>query len=282
MSSPATLCDVPVSTGFEGHFATCRVSLEWVVNSGLPTHNSQVSGLLTLPYDAGVMSMFLNNVPVAASLASDTVMVTLSLHGLPDTPAAPIELPHLRKLLVIDGAFLDSLILPELDELLIAADCLLIIPMLRRSQCHLRKLCLIRCSTTEGRAVLAGIPTLVELRWPATEKLLGRLIKYPSFLPELRAMWLLRFEDEQLPTVKLVTLMESRRTPPLSLRILNFLTTTKSDAMHATWRLSFGTKASTPNGSTAGPPYTCTQNTRTPILECGSFLRFGLLSRSEV
>ncbi|KAF7362918.1 hypothetical protein MVEN_00146600 [Mycena venus] len=74
MSSLATFCDVPVSTGFEGHFATCRVSLEWVVNYGLPTHNSQVSGLLTLPCDAGVVSMFLNNVPVAASLASDLVL----------------------------------------------------------------------------------------------------------------------------------------------------------------------------------------------------------------
>lgn len=45
-----------------------------MVNSALPTHNSQVSGLLTLPCDAGVISMFLNNVPVAAFLASDLVL----------------------------------------------------------------------------------------------------------------------------------------------------------------------------------------------------------------
>ncbi|KAF7339038.1 hypothetical protein MVEN_01980000 [Mycena venus] len=72
--SPATFCDVPVSTGFDGHASTSRVSLDWVLNSGLRTHNSQASGLLTLPCDVGVISMFLNNVPVTASLASDLVL----------------------------------------------------------------------------------------------------------------------------------------------------------------------------------------------------------------
>ncbi|KAJ6601011.1 hypothetical protein DFH09DRAFT_1126471 [Mycena vulgaris] len=213
-------------TGSRAGAAACRVfetapKLSEVIIHGDPSLPLPLSQLLRAR--VGISS-------APHQLGSARHLLQLSLHGLPDTPATPIELPRLRTLLVVDGAFLDSLILPELDELLVAADCLPIIPMIRRSQCCLQKLCLIRCSTTEGRAVLAGIPTLVELRWPATEKLLGRLIKHPSFLPELRAMWLLRFEDEQFPTVKLVTLMESRRTPPLSLRMLNFLTTTKSDA----------------------------------------------------
>ncbi|KAJ6601006.1 hypothetical protein DFH09DRAFT_1302317 [Mycena vulgaris] len=171
---------------YTGNAAACRVfetapKLSEVIIHGDPS--------LPLPFPS-------------SCLGSARHLLQLSLHGLPDTPATPIELPRLRTLL--------------LDELLVAADCLPVIPMIRCSQCHLRKLWLICCSTTEGRAVLAGIPTLVELRWPATEKLLGRLIKHPSFLPELRAVWLLRFEDEQLPAIKLVTLMESQRILPLA------------------------------------------------------------------
>jgi hypothetical protein len=73
-SSLATFCNAPISIGFDSNAATCRVSLDWVINSGLPTHNSQVSGLLTLPCDIGVMSMVFDNVPVMASLASDLVL----------------------------------------------------------------------------------------------------------------------------------------------------------------------------------------------------------------
>ncbi|KAJ7241206.1 hypothetical protein B0H12DRAFT_1133852 [Mycena haematopus] len=74
MSSLATFCNVPVSTGFDGLAATSRVSLDWVMNSGLHTHSSQASGLLTLPCDLGVISMYLNDIPVTASLASDVVL----------------------------------------------------------------------------------------------------------------------------------------------------------------------------------------------------------------
>ncbi|KAJ6616527.1 hypothetical protein B0H10DRAFT_2219354 [Mycena sp. CBHHK59/15] len=74
MSSPATFCDLPISTGFDGHAATSCVSLDWVIKSGLRTHNSQASGLLTLPCDVGAISMFLNNLPVTASLPSDLLL----------------------------------------------------------------------------------------------------------------------------------------------------------------------------------------------------------------
>ncbi|KAJ7934134.1 hypothetical protein B0H13DRAFT_2306153 [Mycena leptocephala] len=73
MSSPATFCGVPVSTGFDSRAPSSSVSLDWVMNSGLRTHASQVSGLLTLPCNAGVVSMSLCNIPVAASLTADLI-----------------------------------------------------------------------------------------------------------------------------------------------------------------------------------------------------------------
>ncbi|KAJ7070374.1 hypothetical protein B0H15DRAFT_807093 [Mycena belliarum] len=69
----ATFCDVPLSTRFDGHTTTSLVSLDWVFNSGLRALNSQLSGLLTLPCEDGVISMVLNST-VTASLASDMVL----------------------------------------------------------------------------------------------------------------------------------------------------------------------------------------------------------------
>jgi hypothetical protein len=70
----SSFCNLPISTGFDAHAATSCVSLDWVINSGLRTHNSQVSGVLTLPSDVGVISMSLNNMSVAACLTSDLVL----------------------------------------------------------------------------------------------------------------------------------------------------------------------------------------------------------------
>ncbi|KAJ7656061.1 hypothetical protein DFH06DRAFT_1200053 [Mycena polygramma] len=50
------------------------VSLDWVINSGIPTLGSCLSGLLKLPCNTGVISIFLPNVPVAASLTCDLVL----------------------------------------------------------------------------------------------------------------------------------------------------------------------------------------------------------------
>ncbi|KAJ7083131.1 hypothetical protein B0H15DRAFT_952153 [Mycena belliarum] len=74
MSSTATFCELPVSAVFDGNTATSSVSLDWVMNSGVPTQSSRASGLLSLPCDAGVLSIFLNGIPVAASLPSDLVL----------------------------------------------------------------------------------------------------------------------------------------------------------------------------------------------------------------
>lgn len=65
---------MPISAGFDTHAATSSVSLDWVINSGLRMHNSQVSGVLTLPCNVGVISMALNNLPVTASPPSDLLL----------------------------------------------------------------------------------------------------------------------------------------------------------------------------------------------------------------
>ncbi|KAJ7752501.1 hypothetical protein DFH07DRAFT_1061706 [Mycena maculata] len=74
MTSIPTFCNVPVSAVFDGNAASSSVSLDWVMNSGIPTQNSRASGLLSLPCDAGIMSMLLNNISVAASSPSDLVL----------------------------------------------------------------------------------------------------------------------------------------------------------------------------------------------------------------
>ncbi|KAJ7128635.1 hypothetical protein C8R44DRAFT_732960 [Mycena epipterygia] len=73
MTSIPTLCDVPVSAVFNGNAASSS-RLDWVMNSGVRTQNSRASGLLSLPCDAGVMSMFLDNISVGAALPSDLVL----------------------------------------------------------------------------------------------------------------------------------------------------------------------------------------------------------------
>jgi hypothetical protein len=81
MSAVSTFCNVAVSTVFDVHAARSSV---WVINSGLRTRASKLSGLLMLPCDAGLISMCLNDVPVPASLASDLVLGLDWLHSAPE------------------------------------------------------------------------------------------------------------------------------------------------------------------------------------------------------
>ncbi|KAF7359966.1 hypothetical protein MVEN_00723500 [Mycena venus] len=74
MSPAATLCNLPVSTGFDSRATRSCASLDWVLNSGLRTRASQLSGPLTLPCDAGVISVCLHDIPVNASLPYDLVL----------------------------------------------------------------------------------------------------------------------------------------------------------------------------------------------------------------
>ncbi|KAJ6587372.1 hypothetical protein B0H10DRAFT_1961436 [Mycena sp. CBHHK59/15] len=85
MPSFATSCDTPVSTGFDGRAARSCVSLDWVINSGLPTRGSQLSGPVTLPCNTGVISLLLLDVPVTVSLPSDLVLGLDWLHLVRDS-----------------------------------------------------------------------------------------------------------------------------------------------------------------------------------------------------
>ncbi|KAJ6505030.1 hypothetical protein C8R45DRAFT_923339 [Mycena sanguinolenta] len=63
---------------FDGRAASSCVSMDWVINAGLPTNDFQVSGLLALPCHTGIISICWNNVP------STTVAANYPL-GLPKT-----------------------------------------------------------------------------------------------------------------------------------------------------------------------------------------------------
>ncbi|KAJ7847314.1 hypothetical protein B0H13DRAFT_2092026 [Mycena leptocephala] len=74
MSSPATFCDTVVSTQFDSHATSSHVSMDWVINSGVPTRGSRLSGRLTLPCNMGGISILLSDVTVVASLPCDLVL----------------------------------------------------------------------------------------------------------------------------------------------------------------------------------------------------------------
>ncbi|KAJ7027657.1 hypothetical protein C8F04DRAFT_1121901 [Mycena alexandri] len=74
MSSAATFCDAVVSTQFDSHATSSHVSLDWVLNSGVPTCGSRLSGRLTLPCNTGGISILLSDVTVVASLPCDLVL----------------------------------------------------------------------------------------------------------------------------------------------------------------------------------------------------------------
>ncbi|KAJ7035201.1 hypothetical protein C8F04DRAFT_1099386 [Mycena alexandri] len=74
MSSAATFCDAVVSTQFDSHATSSHVSLDWVLNSGVPTCSSRLSGRLTLPCNTGEISILLSDVAVVATLPCDLVL----------------------------------------------------------------------------------------------------------------------------------------------------------------------------------------------------------------
>ncbi|KAJ7504701.1 hypothetical protein B0H11DRAFT_2273269 [Mycena galericulata] len=90
MSSPTTFCNVPVSTGFDGRAPRSYVSLDWVINFGLRTRASQLSGPLTLPCDAGSISICLHDVAVTASLPYDLILGLDWLHLVWNSAPQPV------------------------------------------------------------------------------------------------------------------------------------------------------------------------------------------------
>ncbi|KAK6968863.1 hypothetical protein R3P38DRAFT_2567314 [Favolaschia claudopus] len=100
----ATFCALSVSVSLDTKLTASRVSLVWVINSGLSTCDSKISGPLVVETEEGRVSVSLHSVPVAASLPSDIVLGSDWLRLLQDkcprlvsailgSPARP-ALPH--------------------------------------------------------------------------------------------------------------------------------------------------------------------------------------------
>ncbi|KAJ7616475.1 hypothetical protein FB45DRAFT_934312 [Roridomyces roridus] len=90
MHSSATLCNLPVSTGFDRNLAQSQLSLGYVFNSGIPTLGSCFSGLLTLPCDTGILTLHLDNVRIVASLPFDLVLGQEWLRLMQNSPRVAV------------------------------------------------------------------------------------------------------------------------------------------------------------------------------------------------
>ncbi|KAJ7292551.1 hypothetical protein C8J57DRAFT_1160761 [Mycena rebaudengoi] len=171
----------------------------------------------------------------AASLRLAHNLTRLTLYGMHPSEeiGSPIELPHLQMLHIIDASsYVDSLVLPALEDILIFQNSLPLISLVRRSSCSLRKL-----GTLDPHvlAVLEHVPTLSELHCqdPDMEIVLGLAVAEhidPScrpLCPELRSLSILFDSSQDITCSKMTQLMESRHRsalcPPLSVRMFEGL-----------------------------------------------------------
>ncbi|KAK6987597.1 hypothetical protein R3P38DRAFT_2409898, partial [Favolaschia claudopus] len=74
MLPSATFCALSVSVSLDITSTTSCVSLDWVINAGLSTRHSKISGPLVVDCEEGRVSVSLHSAPVAASLPSDIVL----------------------------------------------------------------------------------------------------------------------------------------------------------------------------------------------------------------
>ncbi|KAJ7292552.1 hypothetical protein C8J57DRAFT_1266305 [Mycena rebaudengoi] len=166
----------------------------------------------------------------AASLRLAHNLTRLTLVGMHplEKIGSPIELPHLQMLHVIEAySYLDSLVLPALEDIFILQNILPLVALIRRSSCSLRKL-----GTLDRHilAVLEHVPTLSELHCqdPDMGIVSGLAVPDPSsrpLCPELRSLAILfdSSQDIDITCSKTTQLMESRHRsalcPPLSVRL---------------------------------------------------------------
>ncbi|KAK7055771.1 hypothetical protein R3P38DRAFT_2499383 [Favolaschia claudopus] len=151
----------------------------------------------------------------------------LSVTGRPlgqlPSPGA-MELSCLRKLLIKNGVFLDSLILPALNDLYVSMDLTSVPSLIHRSNCHLTRFTTdVQCMSADILTILELTPSLVDLRISAIQDvkvLLSRLTINNSsseltaytrpLVPALRALVVTNVSDPSACT-QLVAMMESRR-----------------------------------------------------------------------
>ncbi|KAJ7798088.1 hypothetical protein B0H14DRAFT_3492902 [Mycena olivaceomarginata] len=72
MARSAMFCEIPLSTSIDPLSANSLVSLDWILSSGIPAHQSVASGVLTVASTDTVYSMPLK-VSVVADLHSYTM-----------------------------------------------------------------------------------------------------------------------------------------------------------------------------------------------------------------
>ncbi|KAJ7027304.1 hypothetical protein C8F04DRAFT_1399510 [Mycena alexandri] len=162
-------------------------------------------------------------------------LVALSVTGRPYEQPQPggiglafaptVELPRLRTLLIKDGVFLRSLVLPALEDIYISMDISAVPSLVERSNCHLRIFTTdVQCSAADILAVLEHSPGLVQLRSSAVQDALALLtgMTVPPLsdananayarplVPALRALLITGVGDAPA-CAQLVAMMESRR-----------------------------------------------------------------------
>ncbi|KAJ7762920.1 hypothetical protein B0H16DRAFT_1528152 [Mycena metata] len=158
-------------------------------------------------------------------------LVALSVTGRPYEQPQPgglaslVELPRLRTLLIKDGVFLRSLVLPALEDIYISMDISALPSLIERSNCHLRVFTTdVQCSAADILPVLELSPGLVELRLSALQDapalLTGLTVPLLSdanvnayarpLVPALGALLISGVGDAPA-CAQLVAMMESRR-----------------------------------------------------------------------
>ncbi|KAJ7093273.1 hypothetical protein B0H15DRAFT_831872, partial [Mycena belliarum] len=169
--------------------------------------------------------------------AKNLVELTIMGRPYPVEPCADLELPHLRTLLIKDGKFLPSLVLPALEDLYISVDISSVPAFIERSGCPLTRFTTdVQCKSGDVLAILERAPGLVDACISGLQDahhLLTQLT-VPRDLctyerpvaPALRALVLSNIRDAAT-CAQVVAMMESRRASAacstLSLCVLDFL-----------------------------------------------------------
>jgi hypothetical protein len=168
--------------------------------------------------------------PTAAGLRLAHNLTGLSLFGVQPSQdmGSPIELPRLQMMYIVDGSYLDSLVLPALEDIFIHSNSSSLVSLIRRSSCALRKL---GAMDRDIFALLEHVPTLYELVCQDPDMKIVSCLAVPlhadpscSLLcPELRSLTILFDSSQDSTGSRMTPLMESRhRTalcPPLSVRL---------------------------------------------------------------
>jgi hypothetical protein len=176
--------------------------------------------------------------PDRLRLAQNLVYLTLGEATMflpPPSYPNPIELPRLRVLFIADGHYLESLLLPALQDICVKEKVAFLPPFIDRSSCRLKKLTIIE-GVIDIVPILDAAPTLheIRLRRPFVLSVLVPLLTDSSgrfTCPELRHLTLCDIEEEEF--ILALELVDARRKstafPSISLCVLDLNSESESD-----------------------------------------------------